>query len=394
MRIRRKFLQLTSWTYPYGTEYTLESYLPKGFQRDENENYYIVVGNNPSTMFTCHLDTACSYQEKVTHVPSGNFIRTNGKTILGSDDKAGMTVMLYMIEKKVPGIYYFFTGEEVGCIGSGDLADQWFELKMFNDITKIVSFDRRGTGSVITHQLYGRCCSNEFAEELSKRLNDTDEGINMSPDNTGIMTDSAKFVDMVPECTNISVGYYKEHTVDECQDIEFLQRLCKAVVKIDWETLPVKRDPTEEEEESYIDTYANWSNGKYKYSIDEDGYEFLEENYTYVQYSTPTGKDVKKMLISKDRVSEEKKYIYNWVFSTGLYSDMTGMDWNGHSLYIANAKGNLEFVGNRVELMDYVPELKTVPTRCLSDKPRKHVKDIDTEVTDMSDDRFMEEYMY
>ena len=40
------------------------------------------------------------------------------KTILGADDKAGMVILLYMIEKKIPGLYYFFIGEEVGCIGS------------------------------------------------------------------------------------------------------------------------------------------------------------------------------------------------------------------------------------------------------------------------------------
>ena len=32
------------------------------------------------------------------------------------------------------------------------------------DIMKCVSFDRRGTNSVITEQIFGRCCSDEFAE--------------------------------------------------------------------------------------------------------------------------------------------------------------------------------------------------------------------------------------
>lgn len=365
MRIRRKFLQLTKWTYPYGTEFTLESYLPKGVKKDENENYYIIVGDNPTTMFACHLDTACSKQEKVTHVQDEKFIRTNGTTILGADDKAGMTVVLYMIEKKIPGIYYFFLGEEVGCIGSGELADEWANLQMFDNIKKIISFDRRGTDSVITHQLYGRCCSDEFAEELSKRLNDTGVGLKMAPDSTGIMTDSAKFVELVPECTNISVGYYREHTFDEHQDIEFLQKLCKAVVKVDWETLPVKRDPKE------IDNDYGWGYNYGGYSAAESDYDFVENNYTYVKY----GKEVKRMLVSKDRVAEEKLLIHNWASAQESFNvEFIGVVWNGHSLWIESSKSKLEFIGNRTDIMEFIPELKTIPVKHLSERPRKKSK--------------------
>ncbi len=381
MRIRRKFLQLTKWTYPYGTEFCLEGYLPKGYKQDENENYYIVVGDNPTTMFACHLDTSCSRQEKVTHVQDQKFIRTDGKTILGADDKAGMTVILYMIENKVPGIYYFFVGEEVGCIGSGELSDQWKELEMFNNIKKIVSFDRKGTSSIITHQLYGRCCSDEFAEELAKRMNETGEGLTMKTDDTGIMTDSAKFVELVPECTNISVGYYKEHTVDEHQDIEFLQKLCRAVVKVDWETLPVKRDPSVVE-----DYWGSWGGAFVKgYSEDEE-YDFVENYYTYVKHGTGS----KRMLISKQRILEERQLISKWMFNNGSYFDMVSVVWNGHSLWYENDRHSLEFVGNRVDIMDFIPELRTLPVRHLSEKP-SFVKSASVDISDV--DRFNKEYL-
>jgi hypothetical protein len=381
MRIRRKFLQLTKWTYPYGTEFCLESYLPKGYKQDENENYYIVVGDNPTTMFACHLDTSCSRQEKVTHVQDQKYIRTNGKTILGADDKAGMTVILYMIENKVPGIYYFFVGEEVGCIGSGDLSDQWKELEMFNNIKKVVSFDRKGTTSVITHQLYGRCCSDAFAEELSKRMNEAGEGLSMKPDDTGIMTDSAKFVELVPECTNISVGYYKEHTVDEHQDIEFLQKLCKAVVRVDWETLPVERDP------SIVEDWSSW--GSSITSDDEEQYEFTESNYTYVRYGLTT----KRMLVSKQRVIEEKLLISKWMFNQGSFFGVVSTVWNGHSLWYEDDRHKLQFVGNRVDIMEFVPELRTIPVRHLSDRPSftKSASAVDVDLSDP--DRFKREYL-
>jgi hypothetical protein len=358
MRIRRKFLQLTSWTYPYGTEFCLEGYLPSGYKQDENENYYIVVGDNPTTMFACHLDTSCSRQEKVIHIQDKKYIRTNGKTILGADDKAGMTVLLYMIEKKVPGIYYFFVGEEVGCIGSGELSEQWKELQMFDNITKIISFDRKGTNSIITHQLYGRCCSDEFANDLAKRLNESGEGLSMQTDNTGIMTDSAKFVELVPECTNISVGYYKEHTVGEYQDIEFLQKLCRAVVKIDWESLAVKRDPSE------VEDWDSWGES-FNLQKEESEFEFVEGNYTYIKH----GLDTKKMLISKQRIIEERISISKWMFNSGSFCGVFSIVWNGHSLWYENDNHRLEFIGNRPDIMEFLPDLRTIPVKHLSEKP-------------------------
>lgn len=63
MRISRKFKQLTRFTYPHGTENGLIKYLPTGYKEDGLGNYYLQIGES-STMFTCHLDTACSSQKK------------------------------------------------------------------------------------------------------------------------------------------------------------------------------------------------------------------------------------------------------------------------------------------------------------------------------------------
>jgi hypothetical protein len=45
---------------------------------------------------------------------------------------------------------------------------------------------------------------------------------------------------MIPECTNISVGYNFEHTA-ETQNITYLDRLAKASVNVDWSSLPTAR---------------------------------------------------------------------------------------------------------------------------------------------------------
>jgi hypothetical protein len=62
-------------------------------------------------------------------------------------------------------------------------------------------------------------------------------------DSTGLYTDSREFAELVSECTNVSVGYYNEHTVHECQDLGHLLALKDAVIAVDWTALPIARTP-------------------------------------------------------------------------------------------------------------------------------------------------------
>ena len=242
MNIRNTFIELTSKTYPHGYENRLESFLPNGWTMDEDGNYYFEVGTGSKTIFASHLDTVSKDHVNVKHRFEKNIIKTNGKTTLGADDKAGVTILLYMIHNNVPGLYYFFIGEEVGCIGSTAAAKR---VEFFSKYNKIVSFDRRGTKSIITHQSSKRSCSDAFADSLAKEYSKF--SVKLEKDDTGVYTDSAEFVTVIPECTNISVGYYGEHTHAEYQDIAFLEKLAKASAKVNWESLVIERDPSEVE---------------------------------------------------------------------------------------------------------------------------------------------------
>ena len=122
MNITKCFLKLTSRTYPHGTEKDLFHLLNKDLKEDNFGNLFIKIGDN-DVMFTSHLDTATKALCQVNHIFNKNIIKTDGKSILGADDKAGVTIMLYMIEHNIPGLYYFFLGEEVGCVGSRKLAE-------------------------------------------------------------------------------------------------------------------------------------------------------------------------------------------------------------------------------------------------------------------------------
>jgi hypothetical protein len=368
MDIKQKFLSLTTQTYPHGREHELFDKLPQNLEMDEFGNLFIKIGES-DVMFTSHLDTATSAYTKVNHVFEGNIIKTDGKSILGADDKAGVTVMLYMIENQVPGLYYFFLGEEVGCVGSKKVAERQ-KTEKIPYINKVISFDRRGTDSIITFQASSRCCSDKFGEELSKRLNEVESTFKYKNDPTGVYTDSAQFVKIYPECTNISVGYYSEHTFSERQDIEHLTKLAEACAKIDWNTLPVDRDPSKVEYSSY--GYGRWGWDEWDYTPSSSTYStsykptttvastekinFWDEEYRYVssvEIKKTTG-EIVSMDLDPDRLAAERDAIYSFLEDIELvYNTMT---WDGLKLKVTYSDGRVT-EATRQEMEEYIDEL-------------------------------------
>lgn len=374
MNVKEKFLELTKETYPHGSEQDLFHILPEFLKKDQFGNLYHQIGDNPSTIFTCHLDTASYNKVKVNHVIKENIISTDGTSILGADDKAGLVVLLALIEKEIPGLYYFFLGEERGCIGSRKVADLHSKFKL-EHITKVVSFDRRGYDSVITHQMSGRCCSNTFAEELSSKLNEKSgklygKSFKYSPDPTGIYTDSAQFINIYAECTNISVGYHNEHTHSETQDIEHLEKLCQVVTLIDWESLPIDRNPSNKD---YFDDDTEYGIGySYGYNKYTDGYGDIDDIFsnekkgctekktildtefygheTEVTYDYNTY-EIKKVKPHTGRIMKEKSKIDKLLSS--LEVDYDELFWDGSTLTIKSLHDK-DITLSRTEIAEYL----------------------------------------
>ena len=100
-------------------------------------------------------------------------------------------------------------------------------------------------------------------------------------DPTGSFTDSYSFFDSVPECINLSVGYYNQHSKQESQDITFLEDLIDACIAMDWEALPVERDPKQDEYLTY-DNYYDYT-PKYDHDIREvtNGYNYALLDFIY-----------------------------------------------------------------------------------------------------------------
>jgi hypothetical protein len=367
MNIKEKFLQLTNRTYPHGTEKDIFPLLNPELKEDEFGNLFIKIGES-DVMFTSHLDTATSALSEVVHVIDGVNIKTDGKSILGADDKAGVTIMLHMIENNIPGLYYFFLGEEVGCVGSRKVATKYKEEKQ-EGINKVISFDRRGTTSIITYQSGSRCCSDKFGDELSKQLNLANDTFSYKNDTTGLLTDSIQFVKLYPECTNISVGYQNEHTFSEVQNIEHLEKLAEACLKVDWNNLPVDRDPSKTEY-NYGSYGGGWGS-EYDYDYDY-GYKtwtkpttpvdrtektwFHDAKFNYVssvEINTLT-KRVVSVDLCKERIALEQEMIDKVLVQLELHYIKS--EWDGFKLKVYYEFDHSSDC-DRNDLIEYLPVL-------------------------------------
>ena len=226
-------------------------------------NYVVAIpnknGTRSNTLFSCHTDTVHStegtqklvwdklintikldipFREPMTLWQPGTVYTPRSRECLGADDGAGMWLMMEMIDAKVPGTYIFHHSEECGGLGSREMAKKAPEY--LGKFKRAIAFDRRGTGDVINTQKGSRCCSDIFALELAGSLNDL--GMTYKP-TTGAFTDTANYTHLIPECTNLSCGYYNEHGDREYLDVDHLIKLRNALILLDWNNLPTTRNP-------------------------------------------------------------------------------------------------------------------------------------------------------
>lgn len=254
----RRILELFSYKRPAGsvTEAAfIERFLqPLGFVRDQHRNLRLTVGDDPSILFSAHVDTVHStegtqrldYRDGILKLTRRE--RQGRSNCLGADDTAGVWLIMEMVKAGVPGHYIIHHAEESGCVGSSDLARSSPEF--LRGFSAAIAFDRAGYGDVITHQMGRRCASESFALSLAGQLGGT-----YMPDPTGSYTDTNEYAHLIPECTNISVGYRRQHSKDETQDVRFLIGLRDKLVSLDWAALVIARDVSDMED------YYDWGYG-------------------------------------------------------------------------------------------------------------------------------------
>ena len=264
---------------------------PTGAVPDKFGNYYLAVGETAPIMWSSHTDTV--HHKKGFQIVGFDKMEIglaaenkNGSNCLGADDTAGVWLMLQMIKAKVPGLYVFHRAEEGGRKGSQFIAKEHGDL--LSKVKYCIALDRREKTSVITHQSSRRTCSDEFGKSMIEQL---DMGYVL--DTTGSYTDSYSYVDVIAECTNISVGYTGAHTDSERLDVEFIFKLRDKLVKFDWEKLVCERDPAKKEYKTYHyeggsynhRSYGNFGSGTFadEWGLGDDDDWVQNEHGTYVR---------------------------------------------------------------------------------------------------------------
>jgi hypothetical protein len=215
-----------------------------------------------STMFTAHIDTVHSSMNRaqyqtVCYDHTKKTLFKDDNECLGADDGTGIYILLQMIKAEVPGLYAFFKDEERGRLGStAFLRAAGKEETILSGIQRVVSFDRMNATDVITRQRGGKCASDEFAKVLGEQLK-AHAKLDYKPSPNGSFTDSATFMDVIPECTNISIGYKNQHSGSETQNMLTLNALLSALPHVKWDELPSVRDPSAVEPAAK-DTWDMW----------------------------------------------------------------------------------------------------------------------------------------
>jgi hypothetical protein len=217
-----------------------------------------------TTLFSCHVDTVdnrCvdpNTRKKLTYDPSFGQIALDSQgagNCLGADDTAGIWLMLKMIESKCPGTYLFHRGEECGGVSAKAIARQ--ESGWLQKFSVAVAFDRKDTGDIVTVQGGMRCASPKFASRLGGMLDAF--GFKYMESTTGSYTDVKEYRKVIAECVNLSCGYDSAHSRNETLDYAHLAAMAEALPKVEWESLPVDRDPKAKDPEP---AYQQWKGSR------------------------------------------------------------------------------------------------------------------------------------
>lgn len=229
---------------------------PMGARQDPAGNYWLTIPGNDDILFSSHTDTVHKTQGMQDLLYGGGILSAKDSNCLGADCGVGVWLMLEMAKARVPGAYVFHAEEEIGGRGSDYVATKTpdkIKNKKF-----AIAFDRAGTDEIITHQYCGRTASDEFAHSLAQILHPLKYG----PSEHGSFTDTANYSEIIPECTNLSVGYHKQHQSTEHLDVPHATALLEALCGADWSRLTAHRDPAVREPR----TVYKWQNanvGKY-----------------------------------------------------------------------------------------------------------------------------------
>ena len=180
--------------------------------------YVIAEGDIPICLIA-HCDTVFQFtpiewyfdsQKRVLWSPDG----------AGFDDRAGIFIILKLLQAGYKPHVIFTTGEEIGGVGAFSLVSQFKECPFRNKPKCLIELDRMGENDCVFYD----CCNKKFIKTIQ---------------NYGFKLAYGTFTDIsiiAPAwgiaAVNLSVGYYDEHTTIERLFIDETYKTLKRIAHI------------------------------------------------------------------------------------------------------------------------------------------------------------------
>lgn len=220
-----------------GSEKKMRKFLRKqamlcGAQSIETDRYgNVLITKGEAEKYPClaaHMDQVQSFHSKDFEVVQigddvlGWSRKSHSQQGLGADDKNGLFICLECLRKYDAIKVAFFSGEEIGCVGS-----TMVDLSFFKDCRFIIEPDRKGGSDLITSMAVGDVCSKEFIDAIGYKEFGYKEEV-------GSITDVGELVErgVGISCLNLSCGYYDAHSDHETTRLTELENCLNFVQHI------------------------------------------------------------------------------------------------------------------------------------------------------------------
>lgn len=265
----------------------------------------IKMDNNSNVLFVGHLDTCHYKKDKKTRqlvAIEGDIMKLPDSAdkyqVLGADCATGVVGTIIAVLNGFNGVLTI--GEERGCIGAIHLAQSDSEWLSTHDFC--IAIDRFGTDEIIYKQMTGMCSSVKFSKHLAEEL-----GMNHYASANGVITDNGEWNHLIPECVNISAGYLNHHSIKESLDYVYCIKLIEKLIKIDYSSIGVHRDPSDTFDiDDENDPFGYFNNEMYStyekhtdtgvFNSEEEALKFIQDKnnhealayWLYTQYASKT----------------------------------------------------------------------------------------------------------
>lgn len=284
----------------------VEAELKKAYSKVISEDGFVYAKGTAPLLLTAHLDTVhyepvkVFYEETKTEDGITKHILSSPQGI-GGDDRCGVYIILQLVSaakdpKKLPSVL-FCEDEETGGEGSHkfvktEYVEELKKLKFF------VELDRRGDSDAVFYE----CGNLDFQDWIQEQTN--------YKENWGSFSDISVLSPATDVASvNLSVGYYKEHTLEETVVLEEMEHTKTVVQNLICKSRSRKRKAFDYQKEQYV--YNNYSYGGYggygRYNQYTDWWDYYDESYMA---------ETKKLQLEAEKQKMNFKYddaITDWI---------------------------------------------------------------------------------